>query len=438
MRMSYVYAVILYWNSSSSLLRESLMAPECSVPLPKNRGTSSSTIIYEGLVQKAPQFSLGSIIMEFHCPKTLGNDIKGPIQSNFCCSLVHSLSPEAEPRQRVLLLYPIMALLVDPNIDSLTYTYDDLRSNWFHLDRLLDRMAPVFSIDNSTPLIKELGSLTILPAELLLNIFENLSIIDLMRFRRCNQYSSYFVNTIPPLRTVLRIAPNTVKGIIALQVSTHITAKQLCQKLYQRECDICGGLAQGIYLLTCLRACFACLHPYGLGYFNDAISEHELHENYGLCSEQVAALPSFRPLLCTFTNGMNKFKTEERHILYDTPPSSLYKHSPCMSPQAAARAIREYKMFEQDPNREAVTAVHDPLHFMLRTHMVVVIAPWPDPTALKAEQAVFCSACLGTESQERLYTRDMYSEHLKDCRVGFGHLDRNNRSARLWLCEDYK
>jgi hypothetical protein len=126
-----------------------------------------------------------------------------------------------------------MALPTDPNIDSLTYTHDDLPSNWFHLDRLLDRMAPLFSIDDSTPgaPIRELGSLSILPAELLLDIFDNLSIIDLMRFRRCNRYSSYFVSTIPPLRTVLRIAPNTVKGIMALQVSTHITVRQL------RQCD---------------------------------------------------------------------------------------------------------------------------------------------------------------------------------------------------------
>ncbi|KAF2244677.1 hypothetical protein BU26DRAFT_522475 [Trematosphaeria pertusa] len=83
-------------------------------------------------------------------------------------------------------------------------------------------MAPVFSIDDPTPRIRELGGLTVLPNELLLNILEIVSIIDLMRFRRCNRCSSYFVNTIPPLRMALRIAPNTMKGILALEVSTHI------------------------------------------------------------------------------------------------------------------------------------------------------------------------------------------------------------------------
>jgi hypothetical protein len=342
-----------------------------------------------------------------------------------------------------------MALLIDPNIDSLTYTYDDLRSCWFHLDRLLDRMAPVFSIDDSTPLIRELGALTILPAELLLDIFEYLSIIDLMRFRRCNQFSSYFVNAIPPLRTVLRIAPNTVKGIMALQVSTHITAKQLCQKLYQRECDGCGELAQCIYLPTCLRACFGCLHPHDFGYFEDPKTEDELREEHRLCSEQIAARPSFRPPLCTFTNGMNKFKTAERHILYDGPSRLLSKKlgwdpwfdsDPSPSIIEAERTDHAFKMLKQNPNREAVTVVHGPLNFMLRRHMAVVIAPWPDPTALKAKQGVFCSTCLGTESQDRFYTRDTYSEHLKDCRVGPRGLNMNiySRNFGLWLCEDYE
>ncbi|KAH8710012.1 hypothetical protein GQ44DRAFT_714785, partial [Phaeosphaeriaceae sp. PMI808] len=258
-----------------------------------------------------------------------------------------------------------------------------------------------------------------------------------MRFRRCNQYSSYFVNTIPPLRTVLRIAPNTVKGIMALHVSTHITAKQLCQKLYQRECDRCRGLAQSIYLPTCLRACFDCLHPDRPYHFFDPIPEHELRVEYGLCSEQIAAWPGFRPLLCTFTNGMNKFKTEERHILYDCPSSGLYKFPPRISPLVTAQARRANGMLKQDPNREAVTVVHDPLHFMLTKHMAAVIAPWPDRTALTAERGVFCSTCLGTRSQNRFYTRDTFSEHLKDCRVGPGWWKRYRRSPVLWLCEDY-
>jgi hypothetical protein len=340
-----------------------------------------------------------------------------------------------------------MTLPMDPNIDSLTYTHDDLRSDWFHLDRLLDRMAPFFSIDDSIPPTKELGALTALPAELLLNILEDLSIIDLMRFRRCNRYSSYLVDTIPSLRTVLRIAPNTVKGIVALQVSTHITPKQLCQKLYQRKCDRCGELAQCIYLPTCIRACFICLHPGNKRHFNNPEAEQELRFNYRLDTEDIAALASFRPPLCTFTNGMNKFKTAERHTLYDCSSLVLPKKQrwepqyriPHDSHLPEARMYRAEQMLKQDPNREAVTVIHhDPLHFELRKHMAAVIAYWPDATGMTAEQGVFCSICLRTRSQDRLYTRDTFLEHLKDCRVRPKSIlwDFYWHAPCLWLCED--
>lgn len=362
-------------------------------------------------------------------------------------------------RLRVLLLYPTMTPVMEPSIDSLTYTYDDLRSHSFYLDRLLDRMAPVFSIDDSTPPIKELGALTVLPAELLLMVVENLTVVDLMRFRRCNRFASYFVDTIPQLRTVLRIAPNTVKGIMALEVSTHITVKQLCQKIYQRECDGCGRLAQCIYLPTCLRICLRCSRTNETQYFDEPAPEDELRMNYGMSSAQLAVLPSFRPPLCTFTNGMNKFKTAKRHKLYDIPTSLLSEKlgwgewfppllDPTLEdstiPNIINRAIDDIDMILQKPNRENVTVVHDPLNSLLRKNMAIVIAPWPDATGLKAEQGVFCSTCVGMENQEAFYTRETFLEHLKDCRVAPQLLDSSDPEGSLvdslrpllWLCDD--
>ncbi|KAF2109826.1 hypothetical protein BDV96DRAFT_651403 [Lophiotrema nucula] len=345
-----------------------------------------------------------------------------------------------------------MTLLTDLNLESLTYTHADLRWNCFSLDRLLDRMAPVFSINDPTPRTRELGALTVLPTELLLDILENLSIIDLMRFRRCNRYSSYFVDTIPPLRTALRIAPNTVKGMMALQVSAHITANQLCQKLYQKECDGCGALAQCIYLPACLRACFRCTFLPFNGWFQCPQTEDRLVVEWMLRPEQLAARPSFRPLLGTFTNGMNKFKMVERHTMYDCPTKKLneklgwspwydarakFEMDPDPSALTWGRIERQVAMWRQDPNREAVTVVRDPPPQGLLIHMALVVAPWPDSTSSEAEQGVFCSTCLGTVNQHKLYTEDMFLEHLRDCRVQPDALwASQSQRFRLWLCED--
>ena len=343
-----------------------------------------------------------------------------------------------------------MALPMDIKIESLTYTHADFTGRKFHLDRILNRMAPI-SLVGPVPQIKELEMLTVFPAELLLDVLECLSIIDLMRFHRCNRYSSWFVDTM--LRTVFRVAPNTVKGIMALRISTHITAPQLRSKLYQRQCDACGKLAQYMYLPTCLRACFQCL-PGSLGslYFWPPVTdEHLIAENL-LQPEQLATRPSFRPLPATFTNGMNKFRMEGRHLLYDRPTTYLRRKlgwspwydeaavgelRPDLSDTTKAQIERGAAMHEQDANRESLTVSHDPLHLCLRLHMCSVFAPWPASTASQIEQGVFCTLCLNTSKQDTLYNRDTILEHLKDCRVGPDRVWMlASRSDPLWLCDD--
>ena len=365
-----------------------------------------------------------------------------------------------------------MALATDINIEDLTYTHDDLRKDWFYLDRLLDRMAPLFSINDPTPHLGDLGALTVLPTELLLEILENIPIIDLMRFGRCSRYSNYFVTTIPPLRTALRMAPNTVKGIIALQSSAPITAKKLCRKLYQRECDGCGRLAQCLYIPTCLRACFVCVHPLNrkrIYFYNPKTKDESITLQFKWRENQFVAWHSFRPLLGTFTNGTNKLKIEERHTMYDCPSARLvekvgtifWEHrldnnflasfyhiaAACFAREVvpAARSVTEMWrrikwMTTPDPSKGAVTISRDPLHDDLRLHMAVVTVPLLDSTTSTAEQGVFCSICLGTRNQFRLYTKDGFLEHLRECRVG-PDLEKAKAHGvgwppRLWLCED--
>ena len=339
-----------------------------------------------------------------------------------------------------------MAPSTDPDIDSLTYPHDDLRSKFYHLDRLLDRMPPIFSIDDSVPLNRQLGALAVFPDDILYDVFSHLSIIDLMRLRRCNRFASHFINTIPLLRKILRIAPNTIKGIMAIQVSERITLEQLCQKLYQRECDGCGELAQSIYLPTCHRACFDCMHPQGGGNFNAALTYDQLYGDYSVSSERIATWPSFLPPHCTFTNGVNKFKTAERHVLYSSYSytfgqklgwDTTWQYS-FRGAITGPEVDRSWDMARRDPNREAVTVVQGPLNMMLREHMTVVIAPWPDSTGLNVEHGILCSTCLGTSRQDRIFSRDTFLEHLKDCRVRPSSMRFfiKPRDWGLWVCED--
>lgn len=335
----------------------------------------------------------------------------------------------------------------------MTYTHADFTQKIFWLDRLLDRLAPVSSLIGPIPQVREFGTLTVFSTELLLDILERLSIIDLMRFRHCSRYSTYFVDTMLPIRTAFSIAPNTLKGIMALQISTHITAQQLCRKLHQRECDTCGKLAQYLYLPLCFRACFECTPVFRSNKcYGFCSTGDEVIRAFLLRPEQLVTWPSFRPLLATFTNGLNKFKMEGRQRLYECPSPMLNEElrwspwydelavstiDPPVSDQTIEQMDRAYDMLYPNRNLEDVTVVHDPLPKFLQPHMATVYAPWPDSTGSRAEQGVFCSLCLLTRSQNRVYTRDTFLEHFRDCRVRpYGGHIIPHREPCLWLCED--
>jgi hypothetical protein len=144
----------------------------------------------------------------------------------------------------------------------------------------------------------------------------------------------------------------------------------------------------------------------------------------------------------------NRFKMEGRQRLYDCPSRPLEKRLG-WSRWENVEAEMEFG-FRTDltqgqldrcramcrtegPKRDDVTVVQDPLPYMLRIHIATVFAPptWP-------EQGLFCAACFCTNptDQDRLYTKDSFLEHLKECRVRPDIGDaREARSPYLWLNE---
>jgi hypothetical protein len=325
--------------------------------------------------------------------------------------------------------------VVDPsevNIDAMTYTQSAFGVNFFYLDQILDQMPPISKFIDQTPKDKNLGKLTILPSEVLLLVLETLSIIDLMRFRRCSRSSSQFVDKI--LQPILKVAPNTIKGLLALRVTTPITARQLFLKLRQRHCNgpECGALAQYMFLPTFARICFRCCacDPWEFKLLSLVFEEEIPPEHYQ--DLDLFSHPSFRMLPATFTNNMNKFKFIGRHKIYSVDRSSrFFETLEELSTRDGCDGLfgsfsympwkgwyyQQWNMLIQNPDRAEMAVMREPIPHMLLRHMCVVFAPWPDLTGSSTEQGRFCSTCLYTENQHILYTKVTFLKHLNDCRV---------------------
>ena len=170
-----------------------------------------------------------------------------------------------------------------------------------------------------------------------------------------------------------------------------------------------------------------------MNWFTYAVTKDELVKEAELQPDQIAARPSFRPLLCTLTNGIDRYKMVERHTLYDDPSEeTLLKRmrwSPYWNPQVWLKMMLyppdltdqgntvDSNMLSGSLIQETITVVNGPLHERLRACMAAVTAPWLDPMESKIEQGVYCSACVGSESESKLYTRTGFLVHLSECRV---------------------
>ncbi|KAI4626050.1 hypothetical protein J4E80_003185 [Alternaria sp. BMP 0032] len=90
-----------------------------------------------------------------------------------------------------------MASFQDIPIENLTLEHKKSR---LILDGLIDRMSPISALTDPLPKDRVCGSLGIFPTEILLQIIEDLTIRDTMRFRRCCRFAMHLVDTESPLR----------------------------------------------------------------------------------------------------------------------------------------------------------------------------------------------------------------------------------------------
>jgi hypothetical protein len=315
-----------------------------------------------------------------------------------------------------------------PEIERLTYSHAAFGTNMFFLDQLLNRMPPPAAVSKPTSGTKGIGSLSRLPTEIILAILETLPVPDLVRFRRCNQAAKYCIESSTLLHSALRFVPNVVKAIMAIQPSVSITAPQLRSKLSQRSCDACGQLAQYLYVPTYSRACLHCIHPYGGSTFYMPFAEWEMVKRCELDPLEMAVVPSFRFLPCVFTHGVNKFRIQRSHVLYDAVCAenkrleryeTAFAHMDDETMTQWEKLVdRDSALHEQDPRRDEVTLLENPSPEALKLHMCVVFAPWIDTTSQEPEEGVFCTTCMYTYEQDRLYTKASFLEHLPNhCRV---------------------
>ncbi|KAI0104327.1 hypothetical protein GGR51DRAFT_230839 [Nemania sp. FL0031] len=106
---------------------------------------------------------------------------------------------------------------------------------------------------------ESLGVLNTLPPEILTDIIIRLDIPSLAIFRRVNRCAMATVDSIPQYHEVYHYYPNVLRAIVRRE-ARHFDLETLWRTLYKTRCFTCGceDLTYYIYLITCIRVCWAC------------------------------------------------------------------------------------------------------------------------------------------------------------------------------------
>jgi hypothetical protein len=107
--------------------------------------------------------------------------------------------------------------------------------------------------------VSPLGTVSKVPAELVIAILLELDISSLLRFRHVNRPAREFVSTLLEYLAVVEVAAPLLLSTVRSGISDYLTIASLYRALRSTRCYVCGEVGHLIYLLTAERCCWHCI-----------------------------------------------------------------------------------------------------------------------------------------------------------------------------------
>ncbi|KAF5693014.1 hypothetical protein FDENT_2452 [Fusarium denticulatum] len=170
-----------------------------------------------------------------------------------------------------------------------------------------DELDPCEVIDNIIPAkpskihperpVSCFGLLGILPAELLLITVDLLDFQSLSRLSRTCLRAKRVVENFVPYQQVIKHAPKVPTALIQANLAGHYPPAVVYLTLQTDRCVSCTDFGAFLYLPTCERVCFECLHR-NIGLWMITIPMAKKY--FGLTYQQVQTLPIMRIIPATY------------------------------------------------------------------------------------------------------------------------------------------
>jgi len=148
--------------------------------------------------------------------------------------------------------------------------------------------------------------------ELIGLVLAQIDLRTLTDFRRINNRAMQVVDSIPEYRLVQQHTPDSIRGILSVELGSPISVQTFFKTLNESRCEDCGDFAGFIYLFTCKRVCFIFLDEKPRYY---PLSVPEAVRNFGVC-RQLLALPALKSIPGFYSP--NEYTRKARFTLVDS------------------------------------------------------------------------------------------------------------------------
>jgi hypothetical protein len=316
--------------------------------------------------------------------------------------------------------------LDSPIVEGLTWRNED--KDFTLDDNHLARNCPLDSHKHHVDPKHDLGTLENLPLELLSLILVQVDLRSLTDFRRINNRAMQVVDSVLEYQLVRQHAPDSIRGILTVELGSHISIQTLFNTLKESKCEDCGDFAGYIYLLTCKRVCFLCLYE-KQRYFPRSIPEAA--RQFGVPRRLFASMPTVNSIPGCYSP--NTYKRKARFTLLDSESArqiGIAHHGSTEkmeqyvveAEQKKSVAYQQRVAVASNPSsrRRPGTSVREGRPSDPRRFMGVVRAPWINLSTNAVEWGFHCVGCEDKHIDRPLHWRRKYcvetfNAHIEEC-----------------------
>ena len=329
----------------------------------------------------------------------------------------------------------------DSQMDEFSYIRTDLRHICLE-PKTLARCCPLDSTHDSQftagrpkdSKLTIMGTLDILPAEMLTMILLNLDLQSLTVLRRVSQGSRLAVDTLPQYQSIRTHGPELLRATLSLNIANSTTLLELYSALTTASCFLCGDFGAFVYMLSCKRVCFLCLtqRPEVL----PMIPSHA-RDRYGLDNKALSGLPKMRSLPGVYSQGQTRHRNrkalvdpmaaEEAGIALHGSREQMSKIATDLRSSSQANWQKKMLKYEhtvkcdptiRKPARPPSHSTFDGGGENPHRFMGILRVPWLNRRCGQTEMGLSCTGCARGESTNQ----DFYRRSL-DWRRQYSHAD---------------